>query len=358
MNNFLQRPWSDATGLSSRRAVGEFCRAHQGELASPGSIHAWALVRERRNAPDSLLTRLLRCRSDVPLGILCICIILDPELTADPRELARPREFRRWLTVPNDDAGCKQMDRALRTFRRIQIEWFDETEDYHRGGHASKAKPAWHPPQQVAALRLRKVKPRPEFWSQGWYLAMSKGGLAWALATMAVGRQPRESMRAPLFGFTKHVTGKTDQGNCFADDDFGRLDAWTALALWAARTTWPEVLSMLNPRTDEVLRGILRGCIDPGTAEQPSEWLPTFLTDQRIHIAFHSKDRPRPYGYQRIPWQRIKSVSASRTGGRRTLVVAVEGAGNRQIPVVVDPATDLKRMCALANELSGRRRSP
>lgn len=344
VNNFLKRSWSDAAGMTMRQAVEEFCFTHQAPVTSPGAVHAWALVREYSNSPPSLLARLVRCHSEIPLRLLALCIVLDPELFNDPRDLAAPREFRRWLAMPNDASGRKQMDRALTAFREVQSAWINETLAYFQSGAHLHAEPAWSP-GQVEALRSRKARPWPQLWSRGWYLAMSKHGLAWALAAMAVRKQPRETMRVPLLGFTKHITDKSDQGNCFADHEFRDLDAWTALALWSVRETWPDALSMLNPRSAEALIRIFPSYVDQGGSS--GKWLPSFMTDQFLHLAYHDDGRPHPYGYVHLPWPSVSSVKPSKG---RANTITISTISHVEFSVTLDGSLDVTDICDAARQ--------
>lgn len=308
-------------GPAPRDAVSALLRTAHYQQAAQGRramVPAWAFVREHPGAPDPLLARLTSCRSVLPLRILSLCMLLDPELRQDPRTLAPPRDFRTWLAVPDDVAGQKQMSRALKEYRRHQFAWIEDEDDYYAHGLAPDAQPTWSP-WEVVALRHRRVLPPKEFWSEGWYLALSKGGSAWAMAEMAVGANPREAMRVKLFGFTKHVTGKVDQGNCFSAEEFRRVDAWTALALWRLERYWPGSLAKLDPEVREYALHVFA----VATKSTPGRLgrLPCFITNQRLHLGRFEKNRWNPDHYIRLRWEDVVSVTSTTSRGTKAIVV-------------------------------------
>jgi hypothetical protein len=316
-------------------------------------VPAEALLRVFPSSPRPLLARLVSSHSTLAVHVLVLAMTIDPTLSTDVRELAPAGTYRRWLGISSGPAGYKQMDRTLGLVQRHQREWLEETHAFSASG-AATGHAAWAR-REVRALQRGTASVPAGLWINGWHTALSKDGLAWALAACAVGARPRDAMRERLFAFTNHVTDKSDAGDLVADPSLVGLDAWTVLALQQLTYHWSDAFTMLNPTPGELAHLVLLSTVrvkDRSPGQPHTQSAPIFLTNTRIRVPEVSEDTLSGYTFKDLRWHRFKSATTTTKNGRTYITLEAKQGSPREIEIADLAGAVL--FCELAND-AGRR---
>jgi hypothetical protein len=179
------------------------------------------IARRYRDEPRPVLARLTSRRSDIAPRVLLLTWLWGIE-PWDSR--ARKMDWAGALatveSAENERGRIRGAHRALRIIEEETIA--------HDGQVA-----AWrqdHPTAELAWVypaRPEQVYFPPEFFEQGWHLALTKSELSWyAISSLQNGRPATSRMRNRYVGFSKHVTGSDWLTfNTVLDAIWDRLDA-------------------------------------------------------------------------------------------------------------------------------------